>query len=111
MSMYAPDNLHVAALKLEIKGLMSKKGESSSEEEEEAENDDVDEEEMLKFSNLRKIDRTSVSIMLTKGRQSRVTICGDIAIEYDIDEEMEKDEESYLYSPKIVKQKFIEISK
>ena len=31
MSMYAPDNLHVAALKLEIKGLISKKGESSSE--------------------------------------------------------------------------------
>ena len=49
--------------------------------------------------------------MLTKGRQSRVTICGDIAIEYDIDEEIEKDGESYLYSPKIVKQKFIEISK
>lgn len=26
MGMYTPDSLHVAALKLEIKGLMSKKG-------------------------------------------------------------------------------------
>lgn len=64
----------------------------------------------MKFSNLKKIDRTSVSIMLTRGRQSRVTICGDTAIEYDIDnEEIEEDPESYIYSPKIVKQKFIEI--
>lgn len=48
--------------------------------------------------------------MLTRGRQSRVTICGDTAIEYDIDnEEIEEDPESYIYSPKIVKQKFIEI--
>ena len=34
MSMYAPDNLHVAALKLELKGLMSKKGEQSSQSQE-----------------------------------------------------------------------------
>lgn len=42
----------------------------------------MDEEEVLMFSNLKKIDRTSVSIMLPKGRQSRVTITGDKAFFY-----------------------------
>jgi biopolymer transport protein ExbD len=46
----------------------------------------VDEEELLKFSNLKKIDRTSVSIMLPnsrKSRQSRVTISGDKSFFYE----------------------------
>ena len=34
MGMYTPDSLHVAAMKLEIKGLMTKKGEMSSSESE-----------------------------------------------------------------------------
>ena len=34
MRMYTPDNLHVAALKLEIKGLMTQKEVSSSSESE-----------------------------------------------------------------------------
>ena len=43
--------------------------------------EEPDEEELLKFYNLKKIDRTSVSLLLeNKGRQSRVTICGDVAI-------------------------------
>lgn len=75
LTMYAPDNMQVVALKLEIKGMMTKPtGSSSSSSEEE---DKVDEEEVLKFSNLRKIDRCSVSIMLPKGRQSRVSMGGD----------------------------------
>ena len=73
LSMYAPDNLQVAALKLEINGLMAKKNnESSSEDEiENEEEEDINEEELLKFSNLKKIDRTSVSIMLPKGGRPR----------------------------------------
>lgn len=37
----------------------------------------------MKFSNLKKIDRTSVSIMLPKGRQSRVSISGDKSYFYE----------------------------
>lgn len=74
--------------------------------------EEPDEEELLKFSNLKKIDRTSVSLLLeNKGRQSRVTICGDVAIQYenDVDEEIANDPNSYIYNPKIMKQKFIDI--
>ena len=41
---------------------------------------------MLNFSNLKKIDRKSCSIVITdgkgKGRKSWVTITGDTAVEY-----------------------------
>lgn len=113
LSMYAPDNLQVAALKLEIKGMMAKKTESSSESEEKEE-EDVDEEELLKFSNLKKIDRTSISIMLPKGgrgRESRVTLLGDMAFEYIAEEDEEPRERmSYYLPPKTLRQKFIEIT-
>ena len=81
IGLYAPDNMQIAALKLELKTLMIKVEEFSSSESEPEE--EVDEEELLKFANLKKIDRTSVSIMIPKGRQSRVTISGDSAFLYD----------------------------
>lgn len=44
---------------------------------------------MLNFSNLKKIDRKSVSIMVDK-RKSRVTISGDTAFEYERNDDNEE---------------------
>ena len=49
---------------------------------EESESEEEDDESKLNFSNLKKIDRKSCSIMIP-GRKSRVTISGDTAIVYD----------------------------
>lgn len=81
--MYAPDNLQVAALKLEIENLMKKGKVNESDSESDSEKLSVNEDEVPQFSNLRKIDRTSVSIMIPKGRQSRVTISGDSSFCYE----------------------------
>lgn len=61
---------------------------------------------MLNFSNLRKIDRTSVSIMLPRNRQSRVTLLGDVAFEYAASDD-EDNRISVNYTPKLARQKYI----
>lgn len=50
----------------------------------------------LNFSNLKKIDRKSCSIMISplQKRQSRVTISGDTAFEYEADDNYEKSNNS-----------------
>lgn len=69
----------------------------------------MDEEEILQFSNLKKIDRTSVSIMLPKGRQSRVTISGDQTLFYESTEDNKPLRESKVFTPSFNRQRFIEI--
>lgn len=107
--MYSPDNMQVAALKLEIKGLMAKPDNSSESEYENSEEED--EEEMLKFSALKKIDRTSCSIMIPNARQSRVTLSGDKSFFYEADENSSGGgaRKSSIYTPHFIRQKVIEI--
>lgn len=73
-------------MKLEIETMKSKNKNSNSSDESESE-DEFDEEIQLNFSNLKKIDRKSCSILVSpfkaKGRQSRVTISGDTTVEYE----------------------------
>lgn len=75
-----PDSIRVAALMLEAKDKLAKMaGEEHKDELNRAlddinnlNTDDLDEEEMLNFCNLRKIDRKSVSLAPVKGRPSQV---------------------------------------
>jgi ribosomal protein L24 len=69
--------LQLTAMRLEIENLKQRSKNQNSSEESESE-DEEDEEMMLNFSNLKKIDRKSVSISVDK-RKSRVTISGDTA--------------------------------
>lgn len=87
MGTYCPDNLQVSAMKIEIETLRNKNKSANSSDESESE-DEVDEEMQLNFSNLKKIDRKSCSIMIDPlSRKSRVTISGDTAIEYESEEQ------------------------
>jgi hypothetical protein len=116
LSNFSPDNLQIAAMRVEVENLKIKckrvNSSSSESESESKESDDIDEEQKLNFSNLRMIDRKSVSIMIKPDfpRKSRVTIAGDIAIEYDANEDDEKDDKSFAstnVSKEYVKEKFI----
>lgn len=72
----------------------------------------MDEEKLLAFSGLKKIDRTSFSIMVPKGRQSRVTLTGDKSFFYEAEEEKEENDnrrKSSFYTPHFIRQKVIEI--
>jgi hypothetical protein len=75
--------------------MKSKNKNCGSSEESESE-DEYDEELQLNFSNLKKIDRKSCSIMVDplKSRKSRVTISGDTAIEYESEEVYDKSNNS-----------------
>lgn len=85
MSSYSPDNLQITAMKIEIENLKNKNKCANSSEESDSENDE--EEVLLNFSNLKKIDRKSCSIMVaSQGRKSRVTISGDTAFEYETED-------------------------
>ena len=66
---------------------------------------------MLQFSALKKIDRVSCSIMLPKkGRESRVTLCGDKSYFYEAEDYgTSKNRESQLYTPHYIREKYIEI--
>ena len=80
---YCPDNLQIAAMKIEIENLKSKNKSQNSSEESDSE-EEYDEELQLNFSNLKKIDRKSCSIMIDPlKRKSRVTISGDTAFVYE----------------------------
>lgn len=84
---YCPDNLQLTAMRLEIENLKQRsKNQNSSEE---SESEEEDEEQQLNFSNLKKIDRKSVSIKVDK-RKSRVTISGDTAFEYERNDDNEE---------------------
>ena len=102
MGSFSPDNLQIAAMKVELENLKIKckqvnSSSSECESEKSEESDDIDEEQKLNFSNLKMIDRKSVSIMIKPGisRKSRVTIAGDIAIEYEAIDDDQKDDKSF----------------
>ena len=63
----------------------------------------------LNFSNLKKIDRKSCSIMVdpVKARKSRVTISGDTAIEYQSEEVYDKSNNSTSVSKEQNKEKYL----
>ena len=69
----------------------------------------------LNFSNLKKIDRKSCSIMApplsSKGRKSRVTISGDTAVEYESEEVYEKSNNSTSVSKEQAKEMYLKTFK
>jgi hypothetical protein len=72
-------------MKIEIENIRNKNKCANSSEESDSEDD---EEVLLNFSNVKKIDRKSCSIMVgSQGRKSRVTISGDTAFEYETTED------------------------
>jgi ribosomal protein L24 len=109
---FCPDNLQVTAMRIEIETMRSKNknGNSSSESESE---DDYNEEAELNFSNLKKIDRKSCSIVVDplKQRKSRVTISGDTAIEYESEEVYEKSNNSTSVSKEQNAEKYLKTFK
>ena len=81
--LYSPDNNQINAFKNEIEGLIEKNPVEESSDDEDIDDD----EDQLKFSNLKHIDRTSKDLSastrkLNLGRKSRVTILGDSTVEY-----------------------------
>lgn len=61
---------------------------------------------LLNFSNLKKIDRKSVSIVVDK-RKSRVTISGDTAFEYEREDNDDKSNNSTAISKAQAKEKYL----
>ena len=82
-------------MRLEIESLKSKNQEANSSEESESDEGE-DDEVKLNFSNLKKIDRKSCSIVVPggHGRKSTVTISGDSAVVYEAPEDEEADKGS-----------------
>lgn len=85
---YYPDNLQITAMKLEVENLKNRNKQANSSEESDSDEGDEEDEVKLNFSNLKKIDRKSCSIVCpTAGRKSRVTISGDSAVIYEAPED------------------------
>lgn len=105
---FCPDNLQVAAMRIEIENLKAR-GKANDSSEEESEEEEADEETQLNFSNLKKIDRKSCSIVIgpLNGRKSRVTISGDTAFEYEREEDGNKSFNSTEVSKEQLKEKDI----
>jgi hypothetical protein len=112
LSTFCPDNLQVAAMRIEIENMKSR-GKTGNSSEEESESEEADEEVVLNFSNLKKIDRKSCSIMIdpAKMRKSRVTISGDTAFEYEREDDGDKSFNSTQVSKEQLKEKYLRTSK
>lgn len=99
-------------MRIEIENLKNKNKSKNSSEESDSE-EDLDEQTLLNFSNLKVIDRKSITMVPDPSkRKSRVTISGDTAFEYErVEDEKDKSVISTQISKAQVQEKYLKTSK